>query len=143
MCAYRFEREQRAAFTFYNFRLVYNQESLLRYDRYAADAIHRAEGLIQTIQEYRRDLQAYAQELECRPYRLELRLDRQRSWNDKKVFYILQLLRVYDEDGQRVELSETYPGTQRRQAIQRFETLKRERPGISATLNIQKAAWER
>lgn len=55
----------------------------------------------------------------------------------------ITLTKTLDDGTQVKELSETYTGKERRQAIARFEALKKERPGIEAIKDIEKKAWER
>ena len=59
------------------------------------------------------------------------------------VEYYITLTKTLDDGTQVKELSETYTGKERRQAIARFEALKKQRPGIEAIKDIEKKAWER
>ena len=51
------------------------------------------------------------------------------TWRNKK-FYDVTLIKVYDLENAVPEkiLEETYPGTERRQAFQRFDELKKTTP---------------
>ena len=41
------------------------------------------------------------------------------------------------------ELNEHYTGKQRREALARFEELRKQRPGIELVKDIQRRSWER
>lgn len=111
-------------------------------DRSAADLAKRAEALLENLAEYRKALAARYASLSVMPYREQLRLERRPTYNGP-VYYDIQIVREY-EDGTKVkELSETYPGKQRREALSRFEELRKSRPGINAVKDIGRRAWEK
>jgi len=48
------------------------------------------------------------------------------------------------EDGTEIqELNEHYTGKQRREALARFEELRKQRPGIELVKDIEKRSWEK
>lgn len=111
-------------------------------DRSAADLAKRAEALLENLAEYRNALAARYASLSVMPYRERLELERRPTYNGP-VYYDIRIVREY-EDGTKVkELSETYPGKQRREALSRFEELRRARPGIEAVQDISRRAWEK
>ena len=64
------------------------------------------------------------------------------NYDNRKIYYIHHYT-VY-EDGTRVETkSDTFPGTERRAALARFAELKKQFPGITAEMDIEKKSWEK
>lgn len=112
-------------------------------DKRAAIDIAELEELITDLKAYRQTLAARYAELETMPYKCRLELERQRRYSDGKVHYYIRIVKMY-EDGTSVDdLSETYAGTERQKALDRYEELKKQRPGIEAIKDITKASWER
>ena len=122
---------------------MYETKDIERADRSAAQDIRQLEALLADLREYRQDLARRYAEIETMPYTLKLYLVREKSWYDKKVTYTVRLAKVM-EDGKEVdELRETFTGTNRKAAMERFESLKAERPGIAAVKDIEKKQWEK
>lgn len=110
--------------------------------RYAAE-LRR---LIETMEAYQQIIYDRVQELTTAPYHTEIHLIREkRYYNDNKVFYYLEAVKVYDTPGIEPETTErtVYPGTDRRKAIADFEAYKKSHPGIIAVKDIEKGKWER
>lgn len=115
-----------------------------RMDESAERVIRECQETIAQLVDYRRALAERYAMLETAPYKLRLEIERRREgYREPKVFYYVRILKVY-EDGTTVpELAETYKGTERREALARFEALKKQRPGIEAVKDIEKGKWER
>lgn len=113
------------------------------YDRSAADTIQRMEEAVEALKGYRQALAKRYAELAAMPYTLRLDLIRNKGWYDKRVTYYLRLVRVYADGHEVSEQEEKYPGTQRRDAINAFEAMQRERPGIECKMDISKKSWEK
>lgn len=110
--------------------------------RYAAE--FRA--MIETMEAYQSLIYDRVQALTVAPYHMEVHLRRERRYyNDNKVFYYLEVIKVYDTPGIEPETIErtTYPGTERRQALKDFAAYQKSHPGIIAVKDIEKARWER
>lgn len=112
------------------------------YDKSAAQTIERCKELIEDLGLYRQDLARRYAELETMPYKLRLELERQKRY-DNKVRYYIRLIKAYEDGSEIKELDETYAGTERSEALKRFEELKKARPGIEAVKNIAKGQWEK
>jgi hypothetical protein len=112
------------------------------YDKSAADTIQCCKELIEDLSIYRQDLARRYAELETMPYKLRLELERQKRY-DNKVRYYIRLIKAYEDGSEIKELDETYAGTERGEALKRFEELKKARPGIEAVKNIAKGQWEK
>lgn len=117
-------------------------ERIVRYDKSASDMINTCRQIIEDMQEYRQALAKRYSEFSVMPYFLRLELDRKKGY-DGKVFYHVRLLKVYEDGTTTKEIDESYVGAERHEAFKRFEQLKRDRPGIVATKNIEKSKWER
>lgn len=117
-------------------------ESVQGMDRSAADLQRRAQALIDNLAEYRQSLAARYAALMVMPYEWRLDLIRERRC-DNKVWYHLKLYKLYEDGTKQTELQESYPGTERHKAIARYKELCKERPGITATMDIARKAWER
>lgn len=135
----------------YNIRGYFTRADVIRTaadvaynDGKAAQLIRECEAAIQTMTEYRQTLAARYAELETMPYTDRLELERQPArWTGDHVKYYLRIMRRYS-DGTETELQyESFPGTQRHDALKRFEEIKKQRPGIEARKDIERRSWER
>lgn len=113
------------------------------YDRSAARAIKEMEEYLEALKGYRQALAERYAALASMPYTLRLDLVRRKGWSDKKVTYTLSLVRVYQDGHEQDEERTVYPGTERREAIKKFEEMQHQRPGIQCRVQIEKASWER
>lgn len=111
-------------------------------DRTAAQDIAQLEKLIADLREYRQALAARYAELETMLYTDRLHLERCPHWQGH-IEYTVTITRRY-EDGTETEQSrEVYRGKDRKAAFARFEELKKQRPGITATKDTERRSWER
>lgn len=113
------------------------------YDRSAARVIKEMEEYLEALKGYRQALAERYAALASMPYTLRLDLVRRKGWIDKKVTYTLSLVRVYQDGHEQDEERTVYPGTERREAIKKFEEMQHQRPGIQCRVQIEKASWER
>lgn len=119
------------------------QERIRGNDESAARLIERCEEVIAALKEYRQALAARYAELDAAPYSLRLELERKPSYSGSGVLYYVRIVRAYQDGTEVQELAETYQGKQRREALARFEELKKQRPGIEIMKDIEKRSWER
>lgn len=119
------------------------QERIRGFDESAAGIIARCEETIAALKEYRQALAARYAELDAAPYSLRLELERKPSYSGSGVLYYVRIIRKYQDGTEVQELTETYQGKQRREALARFEELKKQRPGIEIIKDIEKRSWER
>lgn len=112
-------------------------------DEQAARMISGCESLIASLKEYRKALAERYAMLQTAPYKLRLELERKPSYNGSGVLYYVRIVREYQDGTEVQELAETYQGKQRREALDRFEELKKQRPGIEIMKDIEKRSWER
>lgn len=115
---------------------------ILQSNEWVSRTIAELEGYITALREYQQELSKRAAQLETMGYKLLLTLKRYRRYQGGVEYYIT-LTKTLDDGTQIKELSETYTGKERRQAIARFEALKKQRPGIEAVKDIEKESWER
>ena len=115
---------------------------ILQSNERASRTITELESYITALQEYQQELAKRAAQLETMGYKLLLTLKRYKRYQGGVEYYIT-LTKTLDDGTQVKELSETYTGKERRQAIARFEALKKQRPGIEAVKDIEKERWER
>ena len=112
-------------------------------DEQAARLISGCESLIASLKEYRQALAERYAMLQTAPYKLRLELKREAGWRGKGVDYYVNIYRTYEDGTEVMELNEHYTGKQRREALARFEELKKQRPGIEIMKDIEKRSWER
>ena len=112
-------------------------------DEQAARLISGCESLIASLKEYRQALAERYAMLQTAPYKLRLELERKPSYNGSGVLYYVRIVREYQDGTEVQELAETYQGKQRREALARFEELKKQRPGIEIVKDIERRSWER
>lgn len=113
------------------------------YDGAALQAIKHAQSLIEDLTAYRQALAARYNDLETSAYHYQLKLERQPANSCHGVNYYLSLSKIYADGTTVCELNEKYEGKQRREALARFDALKKQRPGIDAIKDIEKRSWER
>lgn len=118
------------------------QDRVKVYDESAARLIERCEEVIAALKEYRQALAARYAELDAAPYSLRLELERKPSYSGSGVLYYVRIVRSYQDGTEVQELAETYQGKQRREALARFEELKKQRPGIETVKDIERRNWE-
>ena len=120
------------------------ENELKQYDTWAARDIQRLEETIQALKEYRKELYAHTQQLQELESHLQLKLKRERRY-DNKVHYYVTIKRIYPANEKMYNdiISEHYEGADRHTAIKRYEQLKKQYPGIEAIKDIEKGRWEK
>lgn len=118
------------------------EDQIQRYDKSAAQTIAECKAVIQDLKEYRRDLAARYAHLTTAPYKLRLELERDPHWRGKCVDYYVRIIKTYEDGTEVKDLSEHYTGKERRQALARFEELRKQRPGIEIKKDIERRRWE-
>ena len=112
-------------------------------DEQAARIIAQCESTIEALKEYRQALAERYATLQTAAYKLRLELKREAGWRGKGVDYYVNIYRTYEDGTEVMELNEHYTGKQRREALARFEELKKQRPGIETVKDIERRSWER
>lgn len=112
-------------------------------DEQAARMIASCESTIEALKEYRQALSARYAMLATAPYKLRLKLTRDPGWRGNGVDYYVTIYKTYDDGTEVMELNEHYKGKQRREALARFEELRKQRPGIEAVKDIDRKTWEK
>lgn len=112
-------------------------------DRFTADYISRLTEELENLNAYRLALADRYNELSTMLYTLHLTCQRRKPYTNNKVIYTVKLTRIYKDGTKTDELTETYPGTERRKALARYAELQKTHPGIAAEMDIEKASWER
>ena len=135
--------EFRPWITFYKPEKLKELGDVARADKNAAGDIERLEALVSDLKEYRQALAARYAELETMPYTERLELERRPSWGGGGATYYLRTVRRYADGTETITAHESFPGKQRRDALKRFEELKKQRPGIETVVDIAKKSWER
>lgn len=110
-------------------------------DRTAEHDINRLEKLIVDLKDYRQALAARYAQLETMAYTDRLEIERYPGGSGVK-FYV-RIVRKFEDGTTENILHETYSGKERRTALNRFEELKKQRPGIEAVKDLEQRSWER
>ncbi len=117
-------------------------DRIKHYDSQAAQMVAQCKKLIEDMSEYRQALAARYNQLATMPSSRRLKLERYVNYDNKKFYYIRHITEY--TDGTRVETeTETFPGKERRAALARFAELRKQFPGISAEMDIEKKSWEK
>lgn len=123
---------------------IHKTEHIQHEDERAQRVIQELQHKINQLTAYRISLAEQYSLLETAPTIPIVRLKRRRDYRDKKVHYYLSTFRRFTESGIEVEESrQTYPGTERNQAIKDFQAYTKAHPGIIAEMDITKSRWER
>ena len=123
-------------------RKLSTPEQIMYRDKDAAENIRRLESIIADLKDYRQALAARYGELETMPYTHLLKLERCPHWKGN-IEYTVTITKTFPDKTEIKELREVYAGKERRNAIARYEQLKKERPGIEAVMDIEKRQWEK
>lgn len=120
-------------------------DGIARADQRAADNIQCLELYIEVLKHYRQELCKQYNELATAATVPGVKLVRERQyWNDGKVFYKLTWYTHYIDSGLDVtDRYEVYKGTERHKAISDYRDYAKSHPGILATMQIEKAKWEK
>ena len=138
----------REDYTVYIHLLPYQNEAreseLARLDQHAVHDIERLEETITILKEYRKQLYEHTRQLQELDNHLQLEIKRERRY-DNKVHYYVTVKRIYPANERMYNdiISEHYDGTQRHEAVKRYEQLKKQYPGIEAVKDIEKGRWEK
>lgn len=117
---------------------------IMDYDKSASDKIKELQAYIEELQSYRIALSERYNYIETAPTIPVIKLKRERSYYQKKVYYYLTTYsRDLNTNKDTLKESKKYPGTERKQAIQDFNTYIATHPGIISELDIVKPAFER
>lgn len=119
------------------------ENEVKRYDVSAARTIAECEAVILDLKDYRKDLAARYAQLTTAPYKLRLEIEWDPHWRNQGVDYYVRIVKTYEAGTEVKELNEHYTGRQRREALARFEELRKQRPGIDLVKNIAKRSWEK
>ena len=92
---------------------------------------------------YRLAIAEQYNKLQTAPVKKIVRLERKKDTYNNLVFYWLLTIDKYEDGHEEQTSSVKYLGTDRMKAINDFKQYQKEHPGISASMNIKKAAWER
>ncbi len=138
----RNEAEVRVLYYLYRPESLKTYEEIKLYDGRAAHLIAQCKELIKAMGEYRQDLAARYNQLATMPSRQRIKLERYVKYDNRKFYYIHHFTDY--EDGTSVETkTEFFPGKERRAALARFAELKKNFPGITAEMDIEKRSWEK
>lgn len=120
-----------------------SMDTLTRYGRSADHAIAECNAMIEKLNAYKMQLYERAQQIAAAPWHIEILLKRERGYNT--ISYFLQLKKVYDAPGIEPETLEStkYPGRERCTAIKAYRDYIKSHPGITAHMEISRAAWEK
>ena len=122
---------------------IYDCDRLLRDDKEAQKTIEALENAIEKMNIYRLAIAEQYNKLQTAPVKKIVRLERKKDTYNNKVFYWLLTIDKYEDGHEEQTSSVKYLGTDRMKAINDFKQYQKEHPGISASMNIKKAAWER
>ena len=119
-------------------------KKLLDADRSCTYTIKRLQDAINGLQACRLELAEQVQKVQSLEHKNVLTLRREKSYRDNKVYYFVELEKVFDGDFQSQTIfRECYPGTDRKKAADKFAALKKDHPGIETVINTAKARWEK
>ena len=128
----------------YNYEAIADIDTIKQYDDYAKNDIIRLQAAINRMQEYRSKLYEHAQKLATAEYTLQVSIKREkRYYRDNKVYYYINIAKVFSGIGTESILAETYPGTERNKAIVRYNELCKQYPKAEHIKSIDKASWEK
>lgn len=119
------------------------EDKIRYYDDSAAQTIAECEAVIEALKEYRQALAARYAQLTTAPYKLRLEIERDPHWRNQGVDYYVRIVKTYEDGTEIKELNEHYTGKQRREALARFEELRKQRPGIETVKDIARRSWEK
>ena len=133
--------EQRIYIYCQNPKKIHKTKDIEYRDRAAAQDIARLEKIIEDLKDYRQALAARYAQLETMAYTERLEIERYPGGSG--ITYYVRIIRTYEDGTKQKVLNETYSGKERRKALDRYEELKKQRPGIEAVKDIERRSWEK
>lgn len=128
----------------YNYEEVADIDTIKKYDDYAQRDITYLQTAINRMQEYRSKLYEHAQKLATAEYTLQVSIKREKRYYDNnRVYYYINVDKVFPGIGTETILAETYPGTERNNAIARYNELCKQYPKAEHIKSIDKARCEK
>jgi hypothetical protein len=113
------------------------------YDRNAAHLMEDIKKLLPQLEAYRVALAERYAHLVTAPATPFVRLERHKGYSSKLVTYDLICGKTYLDSGKEIiDSRQTFPGKERRKALEAFEAYVKSHPGIDAEMLIEKARWE-
>lgn len=114
------------------------------YDESTRRTIEQLESTIQALQIYRLSLFERYNLLSTSPKQLLIKLKREKSYSESKVYYFLIEIEKNLTTGNEVITKTTkYSGSNRKQAFEDYESYIKSHPGITAIKETEKGKWER
>lgn len=128
---------------FYHPEKLDKVSEVARYDKRAAEDIADLERYIEQLKVYRVALAERYNYIATAPTTPVVELKRYRNYSTKKVTYYLNIYtRDLNTNKDTLETTQTYPGTDRKQALKDYEKYIASHPGIIAIKDIEKSRWE-
>lgn len=128
---------------FSDFAKIVEIDRLTRYDKNAVDSIADLENIIEMLQEYRKDLAIHAQNILNKDFIIELRFTRDYKYYDKRIFYYIEIYKIFDGGGEIQQFSKTFTGKERKQAFLLYIEMKKQYNGIKTVEKLEKSRWEK
>ena len=114
------------------------------YDTSTKKTIEQLESTIQALQIYRLSLFERYNLLSTSPKQLLIKLKREKSYSESKVYYFLIEIEKNLTTGNEVITKTTkYSGSNRKQAFEDYESYIKSHPGITAIKETEKGKFER
>lgn len=122
---------------------LHTQKEVLKRLNSADQDIEKLENYIAMLQAYKIELVKRYNYLETTPTKQKIKLQRYKKYQGN-VFYYIIFYTVDLETGHEEETERrTYKGTERKQALEDFEKLKKENQNFLFEKDIDKKSWER
>lgn len=119
-------------------------ERVLHYDKSAEKTIEQLEKMIEKLQIYRIALCDQYNFLQTAPKKAIVKLKREKSYRDNKVYYyIMELEKNLINENETLISSKKFSGKVRKKAFEEFEEYIKNHPGVIAIKEIEKESWER
>lgn len=117
-------------------------KELQQRDKWAVRDIERLKGMIETLNQYRKDMAERASYLLNQSADVRVVLKRYKHYGGPVEFHLLKYS-SYPDGSERVDTLAHYPGKDRAQAIREFNEYRKQHTGTPCTMDIEKSQWEK
>ena len=122
---------------------LHTEKDILNSFEHTKQNLERLEEVILELKAYEIELTKRYNFIKTAPTRQKIKLYREKRYQEK-VFYYIQFYDVNLTDGhEELTHSIKYTGKERKQAIEHFEQLKKEKNNVIFEIDIDKKSWER
>lgn len=122
---------------------IYDLKDIVKRDTEIANYINELTSQIEVLKTMRIAYAERYNELSVSPVKKAVRLKRQKSYYENKVYYYISYVDIYEDGHEEITKTDKFTGKERKTAIENYNAYVKAHPGIIADMDIEKGKWER